>query len=379
MITRGSVLVVTLVLAACTGAPSNRSESTRPDSYNSRPVEQLLARQQYGEALALLARDARNPSAERHALLKKANELAQSYDRNTSAAMRDAAAQEDWAHAYGLLHEARRNYPEGPLIRDAIAELAPRQQARITQVQSQRLLDRAQWMWRERSSLEDLAVLDPGNTSVAAELAELRVEAQTLALHLSNLGVAALNERKLELAEKCLTASDRLHPLADNVLALERLDRMRHEINQERRARKQRDDQERARAEAEKRRSQLRADEERHQQEAARLVDEFRAAMARPDLPRAEATLNQLRELDRMNPQVPTLERAYTNARDTRVDELLERGNTLYSNGDVEGARDVWEEASQLDPEHPRVRDRLLRVEQVLDNLRDKSRRTATP
>jgi hypothetical protein len=365
-----------LFLAACNATRNTRGENSKLDVTSVRAIEQLVAAQQFGEAIQTIERETR-AGADRQSLLKRVNEQAAIYDQTTAAAIRAAAAREDWRGAFRLMYDGARNFPDGPLIRQSIEELTPRQVARAKELRVALMIERADWVLRSRPHLEELSYTEPSDAATATALDQARDEAKKLALELSNLGVEALNERNLALAERCLTKSDQLHPIAENILALERLDHLRHEMVQERRAERQRQEQERLRAENERRRQLRRIEEERNQQEARKLVEELRGAVVRSEFSRAQELLDRLREIDRGNTNIAELTQLLDAAVNARVDELLARGNDLYGNGNIREAREVWEQARLLDPQSSRIRDRILRADQVLENLNEQQRRTS--
>ncbi len=366
---------VAVALAACGGANNLRTAGGDSESASPRVVEQLLAAERYSDAIRMVEQDPRLGGADHQAWLKRVYEKASAYDQAIGALIREAAEKADWRSTYRLVYESSQHYADGPMIRKAIEEFTPRQNARIAELRINLMIERADWLIKSRAVLEELAAVDLSNSTLAADLARTQEDARQLAVQLSNLGVDALSALRLDTAEKCLTKADELHPIAENILALERLDRLRHDQIQEQRNARIREEQERSHAETEKRKQQRRAEDERVQLEARKLVEEIRVATARTDLVRAVELMQRLRELDRANPNIPALDQALEVAVTARVGELLERGNDLYGNGNIKDAREVWEEARRLSPENARIRDRIRRADQVLSNLQEQQQR----
>lgn len=336
----------------------------------------LINSQQYGAAIELLERDLyAHDSVETRQQLAKVTKLAESYDKVISADIEDAVNKQDWNAAYRLLDQAATHYPQGTAAREWRNVLAPHQQARIEELKNSLLMERAAWVLQSRTLLEEWVGLDPSNTVSATRLEKLRTEAQSLAAELSKIGIAALTMKDLELAERSLNLADRLYPIAENILALERLDRAQHEMIQEKRKQRLRQDQEQMRREVERRKQSLHAVEERQQSQSRRLIEEINTALGKGDLLRAQAVLEQLRNADKNHPQIPVLEQTLAGSIAVRVDELLEKGNTLYSNGDIEQAKMVWEEALRFNPDSTRARARVARAQQVLNNLREQQQK----
>ena len=338
----------------------------------------LINAQQYGAAIELLETDLRaHESQETRQQLLQVTKLADYYDKVVSADIEDAVNKQDWSAAYRLLDQAATHYPQGAAAREWRSALAPHQQERIDELKVALLVERAMWALQARGILEEWVSLESGNTTATAKLNDMRAETQNLATQLSKMGIAALTEKNLELAERLLGLADRLHPIAENILALERLDRAQHDLTQEKRKQLLREEQEQARRDAEKRKQSLHAVEEHQQQQSRRWTEDINVALGKGDLLRAQALLEQLRNADRNHSQIPILNKALTTSIATRVDELLEKGNTMYSNGEIEQAKIVWEEALLLNPSSTRARARVARAQQVLSNLREQQLKKA--
>lgn len=378
-------------LLACAGPTQYRFDENDSDLFTASPAQlfakpkdqaqaptlaALINSQHYAEAIELIERDLRaHDSPETRQQLAQVSKLADYYDKVVGADIEDAVNKQDWNTVYRLLDQATTFYPQGAAVREWRSALAAHRQVRADDLKVSLLMERAAWLLQSRAVLEELVNLEPRNTVATGKLEEVRTEAQNLAAQLSKIGIIALTAKDLELAERCLTLADRLHPIAENILALERLDRAQLEVTQEKRKQRLREEQEQARRDAEKRKQSLHAVEERQQQQSRHLVDDINVTLAKGDLPRVQTMLEQLRSADKNNSQIPVLEQALASAITARVDELLEKGNTLYSNGDIEQAKAVWEEALQLNPGSTRARARVARAQQVLSNLREQQQK----
>lgn len=339
----------------------------------------LINSQQYNAAIEVLERDLReHDSSETRQQLAQVTKLADFYDKVVGADIEDAVNKQDWNTVYRLLNQATKDYPQGAAVREWRNVLAPHRQERIDALKISLLTSRASWLLQSRAVLEELVNLEARNPATMTKLTEVRNEAQNLAVQLSKIGIAALTAKDLELAERALTLADRLHPIAENILALERLDHAQHEMTQEKRKQRLKEEQEQARREAEKRKQSLHAVEERQQQLSRRIVDDINTTLAKGDLLRAQALLEQLRNTDRNNSQLPVLEQLLGSSIAARVDELLEKGNILYSKSEIEQAKAVWEEALLLNPNSTRARARVARAQQVLSNLREQQQKKAS-
>jgi hypothetical protein len=372
-------------LLSCGGTTQYRFDESDRDLFASTSTQaaptlaSLINSQHYSTAIEMLERDLRaHDTAETRQQLVQVTKLAEYYDKVIGADIEDAVNKQDWNTAYRLLDQAAALYPQGAAAREWRDALASHRQQRAETLQTSLLIERATWVLQSRDVLAEWVSLEPHNTTATTKLEEVHAEAKSLAAQLSRIGIAALAAKDLELAERALNSADRLYPIAENILALERLDRAQHEMNQEKRKQRLREEQEQARRDAEKRKQSQHLVEERQQLQSRRLVEDINAAYGKGDLLRAQAMLEQLRGTDKNHPQIPALEQALAGAIAARVDELLEKGNTLYSSGEIERAKSVWEEALLLNPASTRARTRVARAQQVLNNLREQQQKKAS-
>ena len=59
------------------------------------------------------------------------------------------------------------------------------------------------------------------------------------------------------------------------------------------------------------------------------------------------------------------------------LENLLNAGDRLYREGEIEGAKATWRAALTPDPQDPRAREKIERAQRVLDNLENLRRSDA--
>ena len=79
----------------------------------------------------------------------------------------------------------------------------------------------------------------------------------------------------------------------------------------------------------------------------------------------------KLKRVDKHNVDLPRLQKSLNKSVNRKVDTLLEKGSELYSNGQIEKAKNLWESALALDPKNKKAKARIKRAEQVLSKLRE--------
>jgi tetratricopeptide (TPR) repeat protein len=83
----------------------------------------------------------------------------------------------------------------------------------------------------------------------------------------------------------------------------------------------------------------------------------------------ARKLLNQVLEEQPDNLQAAQLLSQLEDRLQGHLENLLNTGDKLYQEGEIEGARDIWEAALRLDPENTLAKEKLERAERVLENL----------
>jgi len=92
---------------------------------------------------------------------------------------------------------------------------------------------------------------------------------------------------------------------------------------------------------------------------------------ARQTWKEARLVLDELQSLYPKQSQVAELQRSLEDTIDGRVQILIKQGDDLYAGGQIAEARMVWQEATQLAPEHPELTSRLERASKVLERLKE--------
>ena len=83
----------------------------------------------------------------------------------------------------------------------------------------------------------------------------------------------------------------------------------------------------------------------------------------------ARKQLNLVLKEDPENKQALQLLSLLKNKLEGYLDNLLKAGDRLYREGEVEGAKAIWQAAYNLDPNDARAREKIERAQRVLENL----------
>ncbi len=357
----GTAVLLLAVLAGCSTFPY-------PFAPSDAQVRGWVDQEQYGRALRALER--RPPNEQTRQLLAEVQAQADAYDHQMAVEVRRLQERGDWKAAVALLNEGLMRYRGGDQLAAAGKALHRTQARRLERLRADLLASKGDWLAASIPLYRAIVATDPEDTESAWEAERLDKASKQTAQELTKLGLQALSRHELDRADRYLSLSQRLEPSERAQRAQERLASLRAQQKQ----RQQEADELSRRQRAE----QLRQERKERQTRRVRtLTEEARVALRAADLPRARAALSQLRELDADAPQVSHLKQSLDQALEARLSELVDRANQYYADGKITRAKQVWEQALELDPANEALRGRVQRAERVLDNLREIQRRSA--
>jgi hypothetical protein len=340
---RAAALLVLVAAAGCAQLPGVERLGAEER------VAHWVQEGEYGKAWELLQQLPETALPEQR---ERLSALIAEYDRQAIAEARQRYEQDDWAGALDLLEAAQGRLPAGSESHGHYVELQGQLAHRAEELRERLLIVRSEALLLALPLLEDLARLEADRAAAYGELEHSRTELAAMAAQLVACGRAALEAGRLDRAERCLQLAARVEQAPEVMQMLAELEKVRSA--QQQRARAQR---ERTAAETRRREAEALLAEARELIQQARLAD-------------ARETLAHLLASDVPTPEVAELHEALSAAISAKVDELLERGNTLYRRERIEEAREVWRSALQIDPGNPRVRSNIDRADRVLERVR---------
>ena len=319
MMVLGRILAgLMLVLLAGCGQFERLRHSQQPLVY----VDQLVAEQRYGQALAFLAE---LPQLEQPALLQRHQQLrqqAQAYEQELIAAARGLAERRQWPQALAGLEQGLLNYPQSGQLAAVIAEIEAAQQAELKQQWQQlnQLLGR---------NLPAVLAATEGLVAAGEQSAQARRiqqfyadQARRLASYFSAQGQQQLQQRQWRRAQQSLQLADSLRAEPQHRQQLLELQRRL-----------------RPKPAAKPVRPALQA-----------LLDKFELLLQQEQLPAAR---DQLQALRRLYPEADLAAAAQRLAAriDLRVEALTTLGRKAYARGELEVAIELWQQGLSLRPD----------------------------
>lgn len=345
------VLLATL-LAACGTLPTGSERLAL--------VEQLVDEQEFARAENLLADiDARDPEFEALLVRRRAiRPLIQQFEENTLDRVIRLKATDDWPGAEAELEAALQKLPDSEVLRAAEEQFYEDRITRLEDIDREISLLRGEHLAAKTPLVRQAKGVHPGSIKARWQAFRHGREAEGLADELLSCGEQALAESRYDLAESCLRMAASLTQNESTSAQLAQLERRR--------------EQEQARAAAE-------AEAQREAEEAARLardteqVNQLKARYQR--LVDAGWWVAAKEILTELRAQVPQDSAVLSWSEDLQaiVNEQvaagIQKGQALYSEGQLHDALAVWRDAARLEPSNPVLQAHIARVERFIAKL----------
>jgi len=316
-------------------------------------LDALRSLQEYDQALAR-ARQLKHyfntPTYKK--LLQDVRSEADAYDQKQADKVQAKILEQDWDGAYRLLRDSRGKYSGGEKLQAAEREFINRNSADWRELYARMLIAKADWILQtEKLQLSINAT--PAQNETPGSNNHAPAERKSIAKQLYDFGKIAYEEGNLELANDLYTMSDRLDPSLDTGRAKAQLDQLRYQ-----------------RVQREQKVQQLRVIKQRQQRvkKLSLIIEEY---LRTGDLIAARNWLAKLRAADRESKKYEELRKKLTERLDARIQVMLSRGNTLYSNNRYEESILVWKSALELDPNNSKIQANISRAERVLKRLNE--------
>lgn len=177
------LLLAVVLLGGCANMDIDLGRLTRVDSERlAERVDDWVADRQYGRALEALSRvDPKDPLYERLAQRRRdIKDLAESYEQEVLSGAREAVEGGDWAQALDLYDQALERLPESTVLRDGLAKLHQRQEARLEAERLELLIRQGRWLQETLPIHARIGRIAPRDRGVQRQLEAKRGEADEL-------------------------------------------------------------------------------------------------------------------------------------------------------------------------------------------------------
>lgn len=342
-----------VLLGACAMLPAGTDRLAR--------VEQLVERQEFAKAENLLADvDPTDPHYQELLVRRRAlRPLIDQFEENTVQRVDSLKKADQWPAAEASLEEALDKLPHSEVLRKAEEQLRRDRAQRLEDIHRQMTLLKGQHLAAKAPLVQQAQQVDPGSVKTRWESFRYQREADELSEELLACGESALDEAHYDLAESCLEMAA---SLTDGEAVQEQLARL-----------KQRREEDRARTAArreERQKAQRAARVARQQEEVEKLKARYRSLFDAGWWLAAKDILTQLRSEVPEDPEVQNWTSELQEVIRKQVERSIERGQALYTEGQLQEALSVWRSAAKLDPDNTVLQAHIARVERFLSKLK---------
>lgn len=322
------------------------------------PPDVIQQVRQQSDELHQLAKLDTATTAQQQQIKQLRNELLQ-FERDVISTAGRLEQEEDWQRAEKILQAATRALPGSRAIATASLQLSKRRQVHEERVRMELEIHRGEQLLKDADAYFRLQQLQSPGLLTWLELKSHNRERRASAKALQQHAQRAMNRKDFALAQQGLQLSQRLYgeELQQDMELRAKLERDLAVVNRKLRPINPQPDQ------------APRIQDSQIKDE--RLpISELRQALESGELLKAREYLNRLQLQSPQHPQLLPLQSLLHTLLNVRVETAINRGNELYSQGNIERALAVWREAKTLAPENVELQANIARAEKVLENLR---------
>ncbi len=260
------------------------------------------------------------------------------------------AADGRWGEAVSLLEQAIAQGRGDEKTLAALSETSQQQKAHEDELQAKLVLEETRALQRLLPILNGLAYSDPDNEKIAEKLFSARSSLILNRKALSMWGWQLVN-RHNALARECLELALSIEADTEDQRLLQQLT-VKKEQTVEKEVQKQRG----IREKQWKNRNQD-------------LLEQARQLFQNSQFDESRKQLNILLREDPDNAEAKQLLATLRTRLESYLDSLLKTGDRMYREGEIEGAKALWQAALNLDPDDARAKEKIERADRVLKNL----------
>jgi hypothetical protein len=326
-------------------------------------IDKWLQSQQYGKALSLsIERQEKQPSKHIDSKIAEIRKQAAVFDSRQSQSINELVSAGKLNLASLQLEQALNLYPQAPGLLAIQKHLHSTQSEEIGRLQAQQLLSKAEWLLESKKVQQSLQSIKPDSASTFKDPKSDFVDT---ALELYHIGIKAMQNNDYELADSCLTMSNRLYtrPLTQSALArLSNLQQQQHTQQIKRKATLQYQQQDKQHQVQ----STLKT---KQQREFNSLYLQTEQLIKEDELATAKDNILRLKQLQPKHENIAVIENAYLNKLPEYLNNLTTTANQLYIDGKIQQAKELWQQALKVDPGNEKIKESLEHADRVLQRL----------
>lgn len=328
-----SIMIFILQLAACSHFYAHR------DNLNEQIDEWLLDNEFAKIENTLKYLSSAHPDYKKiKARKKEIEKKRKSFINNTIALADKKVSEEKWQQALDIYNEAQKKLPDDKRLSEQKARLVRERDTQVQELRKNMLLRRARALVQYQAIYEKLEKLIPDDYSARYDINQYKSEKRDLASDLLECGEYSLEDKDYSLAEECIDLSNQLLPTDEKKTSLAAIRKKKTYLDNKRRS--------------------------------SELIEAYKKAYESGDFPRARYHLETLIALDSRHSKAKELKAQLDRDINLRVEKGITRGKTLYSQGKVDEALDIWEELLKIDPKNEELASLISRGKKVSTKIR---------
>ncbi|MBN1378969.1 MAG: hypothetical protein JXA04_07015 [Gammaproteobacteria bacterium] len=345
------LLLASLFLTACATIP-------QPDTEQTALSKKSLQRAGDVAAELVTLQQKQQPSQTDYRRRAKLREQLWQFEREVIRTAIRLEQNDDWIEAEKVFKHATKAVPDSHILRSARYQFADRRAIREEVLRAELAIHQGEQLLQNAGAYDSLQRVTPLKFLTWVEVNAYERRRLSSAATLKRFADKALKRDDFYLARRCLSLSFRLHN-DDEVkqklmLADAYISRVRQRIDS-----KSNSSVKPARAVA-----------ATGKPDAELLVGEFYHALQKDDFHHAKRYMSELRLTYPQHRNLVSMSSQYKLRLNRCVNDAIEKGKVLYSEGKVKQALRVWRDAERLAPNNVELLSGIARAEKVLQNLK---------
>lgn len=316
------------------------------DSELPQQIDQWVADNEYAKALDTL--DYVSKSHKQYSLLmnKKHRILLQAkeYENHSYALAQQAEKNLDWNKASNIYQSALDKLPASPFLQTEYQEFIQRRDEYLEDLEFKLSISKGSWLIETSPIHKTIIEANPGNKNAQKRYNKTSEEMQQTAQVLLKCTEVAIQAGRTALAETCLQIASELNPL---YIDKSKIKQFRIDL-----------------AKTHQQRITL------QNKKTQELINELKQGYSHENLQRAQRHLATIRESDKQNKESKKLATQLSQQLNKGLNDRIEAGRHLYSNGQVQNALSIWIPLQSIDPNNKKLEDYIKRAKRVMAKVK---------
>ena len=288
------------------------------------------------------------PSHSKYQLLlakrQQALEQAKQFEQQQIVKSKNLIEKEQWHEAEMTLNNAIEKLPDSQPLQLAYQDFIKQRAKYLKSLYYQLYINKAEWLVKNKDVQHELNRTIPEDKKTKQAMDDFRKDSQYVYQQLMICGLEATNISDLELAEQCYLLANELQPSAALQSTITEI-------------------------QAKLARNQKQKPQGLSQQ-GRNLLDKSKQAMQAGNLKMALNHYNKIPSSDKNHALVKAYSEEMNHRIHDNVNQGIELGRKLYTQGEVEQALAVWNKLRELDPDNEYLLSHIERAEHVLDKVK---------